>query len=366
MILSNYWWLLIWILVGGTLLNYVPKRHERLQGRQVERWGFLPALLLVLPYILWAGFRQSIGDTALYRKVYMSTVVDFSQIWGIWGSDTKDSGFVILTMLLKAMFGQQDVLYFLVIAIFQMLCVMFVFRKYSQDYLMCMFLFIVSTDYLSWVQNGMRQFFAVCMILVTFGAILKKKYLWVVLTILLASTIHGSALLMLPIVFMVQGKAWNWKMILLLVITACCLPFAKNFEPYINDLLQNTQYDDILTNEIWQEDNGTNILRALVYSAPAIMSLFCLRALRQTKDPAVHICVNCSIVTAALYALSVVTSGIYIGRLPIYTTLQGYMALPWLIDSLFERRSAGLVRRLIYAAYIVFFYYQMHVTWSLL
>ena len=61
-----------------------------------------------------------------------------------------------------------------------------------------------------------------------------------------------------------------------------------------------------------------------------------------------------------------VTSGIYIGRLPIYTTLQGYIALPWMIDKVFERRSAALVRVLMYGAYLGFFYFQMHFAWGTL
>jgi hypothetical protein len=68
----------------------------------------------------------------------------------------------------------------------------------------------------------------------------------------------------------------------------------------------------------------------------------------------------------ALYLVASVSSGIYIGRLPIYTTLQGYIALPWMIDRIFERRSAQLVRYAMYGAYLAFFYFQMHFTWGVI
>lgn len=54
---------------------------------------------------------------------------------------------------------------------------------------------------------------------------------------------------------------------------------------------------------------------------------------------------------------------IYVGRLPIYTTLHGYMVLPWVIDQVFEKPSARLIKLMMVVLYVGFFYYQMH-TWG--
>ena len=64
MTLTNYWWLLIWVFVGGgALMIFVPKQRELVNGKKVERWTVPAALILILPYILWAGFRpDSFGD----------------------------------------------------------------------------------------------------------------------------------------------------------------------------------------------------------------------------------------------------------------------------------------------------------------
>lgn len=77
-------------------------------------------------------------------------------------------------------------------------------------------MFVVSTDYLSWMFNGMRQFIAVCIILLSFELILRKKVLWAIAVILLAATFHASALIMIPLIFVIQGRAWNRKMLLFL------------------------------------------------------------------------------------------------------------------------------------------------------
>ena len=35
MILTNYWWMLIWILGGGVLAIFVPKQQELVNGKKV-------------------------------------------------------------------------------------------------------------------------------------------------------------------------------------------------------------------------------------------------------------------------------------------------------------------------------------------
>ena len=72
MTLTNYWWLLVWLFLGGAIFERMPKCRERLNGEIVERWDILPAILMVVPYIIWAGFRHDyLGDTALYRRGFL-------------------------------------------------------------------------------------------------------------------------------------------------------------------------------------------------------------------------------------------------------------------------------------------------------
>lgn len=366
MALTNYWWLLIWLFAGGALLSFLPKRREQLGGKVVDRWGYLAAILMVLPYIIWGGYRESVGDTDAYRKIFLELTDGLAEIPGYFLNDVKDPGFSVLMVLLKMFLGNRDKLFFTAIVAFQMLCVALVFRKYSNNYWICIFLFIVSTDYVSWVYNGMRQFIAITAIFACLGLMIRKKFVPLILIILLISTIHGSAILMIPVVFIIQGKAWNYRTVLMLIFTAVGIAFIDRFTPILNDLLQDTQYDDIMTNGIWAQDDGTNILRVLVYSVPAILSLFGLRHIRAADDPVINLCVNCSIVTMALYLVASVSSGIYIGRLPMYTTMQGYIVLPWLIDRMFNLDSARVVKVLMVGLYLGFFYYQMHFAWQML
>lgn len=66
------------------------------------------------------------------------------------------------------------------------------------------------------------------------------------------------------------------------------------------------------------------------------------------------------------YFLVALRTTIYIGRIPIYTTLHGYMVLPWLIDQIFEKLTARFVKLAMVLCYVALYYYQMQNVWGLL
>ena len=174
--LTNYWWLLIWLFVGGAICSYFPKRRELVNDRVVTRWDIWPAILMVLPYIVWAGFRPDFADTFLYRRGFLNATGGFGQAINVLFGEGKDTGYYAFVVIMRTILGDRDELYLLIIAAIQMLCMTYVFRRYSSDFWMCIFLFIASTDYLSWMFNGIRQFIAVTIIFAGFPLMVSKQY----------------------------------------------------------------------------------------------------------------------------------------------------------------------------------------------
>ncbi len=361
--LHSYWQLPLWLFVGGALFGSLPRRTE-CNGK--TRWEPLAAAAFVLPFVIRAGFRGDLSDTPVYREAFLDSPVGFGAVLSPFLTGAKDPAFSALTIFLRTLLGAHDVLYFLLLAAFQMWAVAYVFRRYSRQFWLSMMLFILSTDYISWMFNGIRQFLAVTLIFAAFPLLIRRRYLPLICIILAASTVHASALLMLPVMFLVQGRAWNPAIFLTLALTAAAMRLAAPLTALLAQILQNTHYAEIFSSDLWLSDDGTHLIRVIVYSVPALLSLVGLRHVRAADDPVMNLCVNCSVLTMALYLLASVTSGMYIGRLPIYTTLYGYIALPWLIDRIFETRSAQLVKLLMTALYLAFFYYQMHAVWNLL
>ena len=173
---------------------------------------------------------------------------------------------------------------------------------------------------------------------------------------------HLSALLMLPCIFIVQGKPWNKKTLLFLAAVVLAILFVDRFTDVLETLLANTQYDDVV--QQFAYDDGTNLLRVLVYSVPSVLALIGRKQIQKADNTIINLSINMSIISMGIYIVSMFTSGIYIGRLPIYFSLYNYILLPWEIDNLFTKRSAVVLKIVMIGFYIAYCYYQMVVAWG--
>ena len=150
MVLTNNWFALLWIPIIGLAMHImIPQKRVRINGKIEYRWEMWMAILAIIPYVVWAGYRIDTGDTGVYRKLFLSAPATLSQIPEYLSNNTKDKGFSVLVILIKSIIGNSDVMFFLLIAIFQMVCLVMVYRKYSTNYLFNIFLFVASTNYYS-------------------------------------------------------------------------------------------------------------------------------------------------------------------------------------------------------------------------
>lgn len=195
---------------------------------------------------------------------------------------------------------------------------------------------------------------------------LRNKYVSLILVILLASLFHQSALIMIPIVLIAQGKAWNTRTLLFIAIIIIAVLFVGRFTSLLDAVLEETQYASVVSDYTSWNDDGTNPIRVLVYSLPAILAFLGRKRIMYEDDQLINLCTNFSLVTAGLYLVSMFTSGIFLGRLPIYTSLYSYILLPWEIENLFIRESKRLMYVAMIVGYLGFYYYQMHVGFRLL
>lgn len=367
MLVSQYFlifvWFLLMLLVRKTIAG--ADKIEYVLGEKETRSSRTFAWIAFFPVIMMTAFRGNIGDTYTYRKMFGELPSAFSELADFIPTITKDKGFYILSAIIKCIIGSSDVFYFFIVAFIQSAALVSVYRKYSTDYLMSVFLFVVSTDYLSWMFNGVRQFVAVTIVFAATKFMLEKKWIPTVLLILLASTMHQSALIMIPIVLIVQGKAWNKRTVLFLIAALIAVSSVDSFTSLLDEMMQDTQYANVVSDWTMWEDDGTNALRVLVYAVPTILSVVGIKYIQEADDPVINFCTNMSIVSTGIYIVSMFTSGIFIGRLPIYVSLYNYILLPWEIEHMFTKRSARLVKMFMIGFYMMFYWYQVVLTFGL-
>lgn len=355
---------LFWMFFAAVLGHTAGMhRRENILGKEGRRATWIYVMIVTLPLIAMAVTRSNyFGDTSAYIADYRSIPGSMSGKMEYIRSHTKDTGFYAMGALVSVFAGAHFRYFFLLIALVQGYALMKVYRKYSEDYWLAIFVFVATTDYLSWMYNGIRQFFAVAITLLAFEPIVRKKYIKAGIIIVFASLFHQSALMMLPIMFIVQGRPWNWKTILVIIGTVVIMSASGVFTDTLDTVLADTQYRNVVSDWRRGGDDGTNPLRVLVYSVPTILSLFCRQKIIKQGGRVVQIACNMGIISTALYLVSMVTSGIFIGRLPIYCSLYANgILLPWELKHFYGRS----IRSVAIACYTLFYFFQLFFVWGL-
>lgn len=357
------WYLFVLLFAVAVFTDMTRQTYTvNVNGCREKRYGWIPVLMIAIPLIYLAGTRPNIGDTWAYRTSFLALEPSWDGFIDIISTDSKDKGFSVFVLLIKTIIGNSDKLYFTIIATICLTCVIYTYKKYSCNFLMSMFLFIASSDYIQWNYNGMRQFIAVSIAFAATDWLLEKKYVKYFLLILFLSTIHASALVMIPIGLIVQGKAWNFKTVLLTMGSLIVINYSDVAIGLITDFMSETQY----SGEVGQflETEGTNVLRVLIFCIPPLLALLLRKWLDRANSKLLNISTNMAISSMGAYMVSSVTSGIFVGRIPIYFSLYNYILLPWLIENAFEERFRKILYALCIVFYLIFYYYQMTVAWD--
>ena len=245
-----------------------------------------------------------------------------------------------------------------------MLCLVYIYRKYSLNYWLSIFLFVASTDYMSWMHNGIRQFLAASILFLCVPLIEKKKYITAVIIVLLVSQIHATSLIFLPFIFIVNGRSWNMRTLAFIAGVIIAVIFVDRVTGFLSEAMVDTAYQGDIV--FLTHNDGTNLFRVLFYSVPAILTLVFRPYLDRANDSLMNICANLSIVTAGFYVFSYFTSGILMGAVPIYFSLSNYILIPRLLREVFNPDSVIALEMIFVLVYTMFFYYQCGPTWGLL
>lgn len=361
--MNVYVFLIIWVIFFGILSNMAAKPVCVGGDKYEYRTNLFMAILTFSFLIVLAGVRSGMADTYAYIQNFKDLPNNFAEMYKIVSSYQKSSGFYLFAGFIKCFISENYHIWLFMIATINGICVAFTLKKYSSDFATSALLFIL-TCYFTWMFNGLKQFFAATVMFAATGLILKKKFIPYMILILFMSTFHNSVLIFIPVYFIVQGEAWNRRTILFILLTIMVMVFAHQFTSLFNDVIENTSYNDTVQ-LLSDTDNGTNIIRILVESVPTIIAFIYRKKIKEISTSTIDLCINMSIMGTGIYIISkILSSGVMIGRLPIYFTMYNLILLPWMIQNLFDKDIKKLIYYIMILCYFVFFYYQIFINWG--
>jgi transmembrane protein EpsG len=301
--------------------------------------AFGAALILVMV----SGLRTNIGDTYFYRHSYEINNFTWSYI-----TTEKDLGFGLLQMILQLFSRDPQILIFITALITNGLIIL-VLYKYSRMLEISLYVYITSGLFLV-SMNGIRQFLAAAIIFAATKFILDGSWKKFFVVVLIASTFHLSALLFLPIYFLVRTKAWTKTTVLLLLIAVIIVIGYNQFTDLLFAAIGESQYGNY---ENFTE-GGANKLRIAVYGAPLIIAYLGRDKLRRLFPKSDYI-VNLSLLNVVFMVIA--SQNWIFARFTIYFGLYQLILIAWVIK-LFREKDQKLIYFALLAFYFIYFYYE--------
>ena len=323
------------------------------------------AFLVFLVPVIFLGLRSQACDTGGYighfsrlppNDIY-STFSQFSRDY------TKGKGFYFFSYLIKRFISRDFHIWFLILCVIFTYCIVRLFRKYSPDFRLTVYLYFASCCY-SWFMNGIRQYLAVVICMVFIELALKNKVWYDVLYVgvaLLMATVHSSAYIMIPIYFLAaRQKALTKKTNIILVISVIVIIALVISGVYERFVREETEYSNDL--DYFKGNAGTGFYRVALNCIPAILVIIKYKDVKEKMTPFIGILINMSFMTAGLYVFSMFRTGMLEGRLPAYTEAFDFILYPWLIKYIYK--DSSIIRYGLIVVYLAFFFFQMKLTWD--
>lgn len=313
-----------------------------------NKW--LTAIVMVT-FGLIAGLRNNIGDTFFYIHSYK--VNDFT--WENVKAE-KDIGFGILQMILKA-YTEDPQLLILLTALLTNVLIVYVLYKYSRLFEISIYLYITSGLYIV-SMNGIRQFLASAIVFAATKYLFEGSWQKYFLVVAFASTLHESALILIPIYFIVRRKAWTSSTYVLLFMAVMLILGYNVLSNVLFAALADTQYSGY---KEFQE-GGANIIRVAIAAVPLIFAYLGRNKLREIFPKGDYV-VNMSLLN--FIVMAVATQNWIFARFTIYFGLYNVILMSWVV-SLFVKRQQKFIYLAILGFYLIYFYYENVVTLNII
>jgi hypothetical protein len=184
---------------------------------------------------------------------------------------------------------------------------------------------------------------------------LEKKYVQFYLLVFLAILFHTHAFLF-AIVPLLTGKPWGKTTWLALGLTLFAM---ATYNVTLGAFMRYAQSIGALVDEGELFDgHSINILRVLVYWVPVLFSLFFRQRLFRDSTRAEDMFVNLSIVSAFILTIGTIQAANLFARMAGYFEIATIIALPWMINKVFTKRSIHLITGCASALYFGYFWYE--------
>lgn len=330
--------------------------YQKAYGNKV----LLTAILLLL--VLFAGLRDSkVGtDTGSYTRKFQSLVVEDEvkdnplydpTIEGdtFWEQLQDEPGFYQLRLLARRLSNQYHVL-LIMVALIVCCCILTSIHLVSQNELVSIFVFITLGLY-TFSFNAERQGIAIAIYSLSIPFLIRKKFLYYSIIVIIAALFHKTIIVTLPLYFLLTMR-FSWKSALLIVvgvsIITSLMPLLIDFGTSLEQRYQLYGFSEETTGLGW----GVTVFYTLLAIFFVWRRQFIDKRLLYRYDVFLHM-----IICAAIIYLVVAIMGLYVetNRFAAYFQISAIFLWAELFANPSKKLSWGLTIVFV-VGHLIYFY----------
>lgn len=230
--------------------------------------------------------------------------------------------------------------------------------KYCPRFEMAIFMF-VAFSYLGGAMNGMRQYMAASIVLLGTKYLFSMKkgdFIKYAIFVLLAYCMHNSAIIMLPLYFVVRRRAWQLSSYLITLGSVILVIVFDTILPTFLSVLEQTSYSNYSENGWFTsgQEGGSSLIRLIFTLYPLVVAFLNkdrLKMLGHIGD----ILTNIAFVEAAIYIISIYNW--IFARIAIYLSIYFMLFTIWVVNYAVKPKDRTLF--VLLTIFIFFLYSRM-------
>ena len=315
------------------ILTYIYRRNISKEIKNLLFW--MCALLLIAV----SGLRYGVGtDYAAYVRnypLYLSQELDFFS-----------QPVLSVVARISAFIYDDYATWFFLMAVITIFPVLYIIKRDSISFSLSIILFLFLGCW-HYSFNIVKQSAAATILLFGYRYLFDRKLLKWCLVCAVASLLHISAIIMIPIYFLVNPKISKKRIIAILLIGVAVFLLYDQLFNLMNFLKQGSSITNI---DSLVGSREVNILRILVNCVPIFVVLI-LRKGYNFQDKNFGLLFYLSLLNAVLNVCTI--NSVYLNRFCIYTNIFNILFIPYLMKPLhgYKRITAQALMMCLYFAY---------------
>ena len=316
-------------------------------------------ILPILFFTAFAALRKEIGDTFYYAH-------SFELFGDVKAPVTAKLFFTsMFSFFQNTIHNLTDEPQWLIAfsAIFALPVPVFILYKYSYPFDLSIYMF-VTYGYLGGLVNGMRQYMAAAIVLCGTRYLFSLKrgaFIKYAVIIMLAWSMHNSALIMIPFFIVARRKAWQLSSYVILLGSLMATVAFDALLPSFLGAVENTSYKDYSYNGWFTNgvEGGSNIGRVIIAAYPIIISFL----YRERLKPLGHIgdvLINLGLLNVAINIIA--TYNWIFARLAIYLMIYYIILTVWVVTCAVPPKEKQVYY---YATILAFFLYSRFLNYQI-